>query len=916
MRTRFAPPGSLMARRSTSRGGVWRWTVALLAMALTACQLVPTPLAGPAGAGSDAVTAVSESSPHTIQGTVTFPDLNVQAAPDYASSNATLTLIGLADNLTIVTGKTNTDGSFVLPLSGFTPAANSYFLLEASRGLNNHAAGNSVARFRSILKWTGSAWTSISGATIAINSLTTAVAIESSLDPVNVPPSATMGKVTGSSLNASPALTGHPDSEITALAASIAACLTNDFDPVGSVPAVKPSVTALQPATVAANGALLLQGRGFSPIASANTVLFGTATASIFFATPTSLGVFVPAGAPSSGVVKVTTSLGTSPENPAFAVAASGGGGSGGSGGGGSGTPPVITGISPTSGDTSTGVTVTGTDFDAFGTESLVRFNQINAPFISSWTNTQAVAKVPGPSLTGRVSGPVLLGSRQGLLSQPFGSFTASMSVTENFLDNNLWDSGNSLNVVWSGGPRILYDGDLNVAAGTTTFAPPRSILASDGNVGAQNVIVGNALGFQPGQEVFIIQLYGTGAGYWEYNTIKSVNGSVLTLTQALAHTYNQGQALCQKVPHYGNVTVSGTLTTQSVATLGLSGGFIVFRADNLTINAGGVISANALGATGGTYNSTAGVPNGGASTTATNGGGTAVSTARGGGGYAEGGTVTTTGTVLGGAGIGSNGGGGAYYNSGGGGYGTAGGGYNGGNTNYALGGSAGGTADLSRIFPGAGGGTEYNGSSGKGGDGGGVIFINASTLTNNGLISSNGGNFTTYGGGGSGGSIFLNASTMSLAASSVTVTGGNGNSSNWGANNTYSGGGYGRVRLSYDKLGGVNYPNSAGETSATGASTPKYSSTALSLYRIASGNVQSLTYDTGTQNPTYVTTVANQTLNGGSLIFQYSSSTDGVSWSPWINTFASLPSRRYVRWKATVNGNAVLNDLSLIYNY
>lgn len=912
MRTRFATPGSLMARRSTSRGGVWRWTVALLAMALTACQLVPTPLAGPAGAGSDAVTAVSESSPHTIQGTVTFPDLNVQAAPDYASSNATLTLIGLADNLTIVTGKTNTDGSFVLPLSGFTPAANSYFLLEASRGLNNHAAGNSVARFRSILKWTGSAWTSISGATIAINSLTTAVAIESSLDPVNVPPSATMGKVTGSSLNASPALTGHPDNEITALAASIAACLTNDFDPVGSVPAVKPSVTALQPATVAANGALLLQGRGFSPIASANTVLFGTATASIFFATPTSLGVFVPAGAPSSGVVKVTTSLGTSPENPTFTVAASGGG-SGGSGGGGSGTSPVVTAISPTSGDTSTGVTVTGTDFDAFGTGSLVRFNQINAPFISSWSSTQAVASVPGPSLTGRVSGPVLLGTRQGLLSQPFGSFTASTSVTENFLDNNLWDSDNSLNVVWSGGPRILYDGDLNVPAGTTTFNPPRSILASDGNVGAQNVIVGNSLGFQAGQEIFIIQLYGTGAGYWEFNTIKAVNGSVLTMTQALAHTYNQGQALCQKVPHYGNVTVTGTLTTQSVSSLGLSGGFIVFRSDNLTVNAGGKISADALGATGGVYNSTPGVPNGGGST-ATNGGGTGAGNGRGGGGYAEGGTVTQSTTALGGQGNGSNGGGGYYYNAGGGGYGTAGGGTTG--TNYASGGSAGGTADLSRIFPGAGGGAEYNGTNGRGGNGGGVIFINAGTLTNNGLISSNGGNYTNYGGGGSGGSIFLNASTMSLAASSVTVTGGNGYSSNWGANNSVSGGGFGRVRLSYDKLGGVNYPNAAAETTATGASTPKYSSTALSLYQIASGTVQSYAYDTGTLAPTYVSTVANQTLNGGSIAYLYSSSADGVSWSPWIGTFANLPSMRYVRWKATVGGNAVLNNLSLIYNY
>ncbi|HEY9899576.1 MAG TPA: IPT/TIG domain-containing protein [Pantanalinema sp.] len=903
-------PGTALLTRARLQAR--RWAVAALALALSACQLAPTPLAGPASSVVEAVTATSKTEATAIRGAVRFPAIKAQAAPDYASSNATLTLIGLADNLTVVTGKTNTDGSFVLPLGGFTPESNTYFLLEASRGLNNHAAGNTVARFRTILKWTGSAWTSISGASILINALTTAVAIESSLDPVNVSPGATIDKVSGTSLNASPVMTGHPDPEVAALAASIASCLTNDLDPVGSVPSIKPSLTALQPPTVAVNGAMVLKGRGFSPIAGDNTVLFGTATASVFFASPTSLGVYVPATAPGTGVLKVTTSQGTNPEALSFVVAGAGGA-SGGSGGG-TGASPVITALSPNSGDFNTnGVTVTGTDFDAFGVGSLVRFNQINAPFLSSWTNTEAVAKVPGPTLAGRVSGPVLLGTRQGLLSQPYGNFTASTDVTENFLDNNLWDSDNSLNVVWTGGPRILYDGNLNVPAGTTTFAPPRSILASDGNVGSQNVIVGNSLGFQPGQEIFLVQLYGTGAGYWEFNTIKSVNGSVLTMTNALAHTYNQGQSLCQKVPHYGAVTVTGTLTTQGVDTLGLAGGFIVFRSDTLTVNAGGRISADALGGTGGVYASTSGFPNANMGS-ATNGGGVGINNGRGGGGYAEGGSVTNDGSrVPGGNGIGSNGGGGGNNNGGGGGYGTAGGG-TAGSGGYATGGSAGGTPDLSRIFPGAGGGAEHNSVS-RGGNGGGVVFINASTLTNNGVISANGGNYVgSYGGGGSGGSIFLNASTMSLAASSVLVNGGTGYNSTWSS--SYSAGGYGRVRLSYDKLGGVIYPNSGLESSAAGASTPRYSSTALSLYQIAMGTVQSKAYDTGTMAPTYMSVSPNQTLNGGSLGFEYSSSSDGVSWSPWNATFASLPARRFLRWKATVSGNAVLNSLALNYAY
>jgi YD repeat-containing protein len=70
------------------------------------------------------------------------------------------------------------------------------------------------------------------------------------------------------------------------------------------------------------------------------------------------------------------------------------------------GPTPNVTTLSPYSGGVGTSVTITGTDF---GTTGSVTFNSVSAASITSWTNTQIVAKVPSTIPEG--AGPVVVTS-------------------------------------------------------------------------------------------------------------------------------------------------------------------------------------------------------------------------------------------------------------------------------------------------------------------------------------------------------------------------------------------------------------------------------------------------------------------------------------------------------------------------
>lgn len=482
-----------------------------LAVSLSSCQALPgagkPPLAGewhPAGAPALPANLAQPRPPsapvpdrYAIRGRVAFPaPRQVQAAADYAINSATLTLVSLSDNLTVVTGYTNTDGTFALGLNGFTPSPNTFYLLESTRGLNNHAAGNEVARFRTFLQWTGTTWTSTSGTTILINSQTTAMAIISSLDSATVTPASTIGKVSGSTIAASPAPAAHPVSAIDALAKAILAYLTNDFDPVRATPHLKPSITSLEPETPVAGGALMIKGKGFSPIQTGNTVTVGGKPASVFSASPTALGIYLPVDAPSSGQVSVTTSLGTSTEAAVFTLAGTPSGGGGGGGGGASGL--AIKELTPASAAPGSTVMIRGSGFSKTASENTVKFNGVTAQVTYADSETLIVtvpANLTSGPLTVTVGGETkgyyfasLIPTISSFLptsgneavkvtinGQNFGTQSSSSAVRFNGLTtNNL--------VSWFGTEAVVYP----LAPNTTgRVSGPLTLVSSEGVISA-----------------------------------------------------------------------------------------------------------------------------------------------------------------------------------------------------------------------------------------------------------------------------------------------------------------------------------------------------------------------------------------------------------------------------------------------
>ncbi|MBM3267294.1 MAG: IPT/TIG domain-containing protein [Candidatus Sericytochromatia bacterium] len=1034
-----------------------RWLAGLVCVVLVACQVPPG--AGSPGASSDAARATSDAITFigrqpdlgqpapavdtAIRGRVEFPqEFKVQASSNYVAAGAALALYD-DTGATVVVGKTDSNGNFTLLLNGYNPsgAGETTYLLEASRNLAKNAAGKDALRFRTILRWTG-LWDSISGPGIVVNALTTALALESSLDPANVKAINTIAKVsypnplTGEPFKAG----GHPDAEINGLAAAILGFLAGDVDPVSSVTAIKPRVDAITP-TAEVGQAVRIDGVGFSPLLSGNVVTFESGVqAGVYLATPTSLLVSVPQGAV-SGNVSVATSLGSSAGVPFTVRASQAGTGiaisnlvppsarsgdtinivgqgfsnvaaanvitfgnnkvatpvtasfnaltvrvpSGASSGNLSlkvGTTtsngfffnidrPVITAAEPDpfEGTPGTQVTITGTNFGRQGANSTVRFNGkdgTDAKSVSLWQDGKAVALSPDPNPAKVVSGPVVIINEVGDYSEDFSSFVARSSMSDTFTTSTYYDSALSDGVNWAANAIGVggLDGDLTVPAGQTrtlgTGDAPRSLLNASAPAGANRLTLVSASGFAVGQEVFIVALWGTNAGRYDYRTITAIGGNDLTLDTPVSVAYTTRQALVQKVPHYGTVTVSGRLTGLGVDTASSTGGWLVFRAKQVTVNSGGSIDMTGLGATGGSRSS-GGNPNGGAPrASASDGGGAGgalVSCTQdwggGGGGYGEGGSASSPagGSTRGGQGgqavNGSNGGGGASSEScgsnvpgggGGGGYGSAGEDGTRGLTQssgwqmYGTGGRAGGQADLSRIFPGAGGGgggAFSTGDGGTGGNGGGVVIVHALTLTNNGIISANGNNGGTDGyrntGGGSGGSIYLHASTMSLAGGSVRVNGGagqylncfRGNCSISNGQSKGGDGGFGRVRLQYATLNGSNFPSSGNEAASLPGSTPRSSGAASAPLAPYVGTAVSKGYDSRSVQPTFTSATLARTNNSGNVTgIEFSSSTDGSSWSSWTTNLASVPKRRYLRWRATVSVDATINSFGFNYTY
>jgi len=358
-------------------------------------------------------------------------------------------------------------------------------------------------------------------------------------------------------------------------------------------------------------------------------------------------------------------------------------------------------------------------------------------------------------------------------------------------------------------------DGNLYVPPAGTVKTDSAKTYVTGNNPSGQNALrVYTTAGFAVGNEVLIITMQDSNAdlnnnitAQYEFRRVFRTLPETLYFTQNLKNTYNSSGKKHQviRVPNYDAITIDGGGVLTCDDWDGTTGGIIAFRARGLVnIVAEGKIDATAKGYLGGT--SVTGV------------------FARGiqGEGILRVGTTGYTNNLDGGGGgyVGN------YYQlagGGGGGYGDSGqAGQVSGNMSYA--GQPGipvGNVFLGKFFLGGGAGSGatdgyVSATAGKGGDGGGMVYISADSISMIGYCLANGQSGDNYssgpraggGGGGSGGTIYLMAhKALNLGNNFVSAIGGSGGLGTDPGSNNGGSGGNGRIRIDAPSTIGTTNP-------------------------------------------------------------------------------------------------------------
>ncbi|MGB0590303.1 MAG: hypothetical protein ACPGU1_11535 [Myxococcota bacterium] len=140
-------------------------------------------------------------------------------------------------------------------------------------------------------------------------------------------------------------------------------------------------------------------------------------------------------------------------------------------------------------------------------------------------------------------------------------------------------------------------------------FAPNQYSSNIAGQAGEDVLQVGDAGVFNPGDHILLYQTVGTGgngtgAGTWELNRVKSVEGGTVSLVKPLDNTYvsgggSNGEAQAVVAASYNNLEImsGGTVKpSQSLSSDGERGGIVYVRAQSLKIRNGGAIVADGSG--------------------------------------------------------------------------------------------------------------------------------------------------------------------------------------------------------------------------------------------------------------------------------------------------------------------------------
>lgn len=270
----------------------------------------------------------------SLHGVVDWPmpdskNPRVQALATNVVSQATIAMIDESSGYTVATTLSDDNGNFTLNIPNFAPVASpDAYTIEAVKGASSQGPGASTLRLRTVAQWTGSGWVSCTnaavGGTVAINGMTTALALEVGLTR------AAASEVIGATDNNNPpdllknplSQTGYPTisgSEIFALETDVNDYILDNLDPVSNTSQIIPTVSSLNPTAGIVGQVVDLKGTGFVAVPGATTVKFNGVTAPIVAVTPTDVFCTVPDNA-LTGNVTVTTPLGTDTQTNTFTI--------------------------------------------------------------------------------------------------------------------------------------------------------------------------------------------------------------------------------------------------------------------------------------------------------------------------------------------------------------------------------------------------------------------------------------------------------------------------------------------------------------------------------------------------------------------------------------------------------------------
>lgn len=273
-----------------------------------------------------------------LEGQARFPAAYAaQATSTDVGLGATVSVIEIDTNRTVATTLTGADGKFQFAFRNWKPASGSFYALEAIKGLDNNGVGASVARMRSLLRYTSSGWVSLTSSTpgspVYLTSSTTALTAGLSLKRAVgtiVAAESLLGALTLDTRSV-PGLppdtfAGAPDftpTEFDSVWALVESALKQDVDPVAVMRwdtvttsftmsfANSPYVSGVVPNSAAVGTPLVLRGIRFAVPAASNSIYFNGVKAIPTNGSETTLEVTVPAGAV-SGPLRVESPAGAS----------------------------------------------------------------------------------------------------------------------------------------------------------------------------------------------------------------------------------------------------------------------------------------------------------------------------------------------------------------------------------------------------------------------------------------------------------------------------------------------------------------------------------------------------------------------------------------------------------------------------